>query len=735
MRYFRFGGKSMTAAILFGLFEELRLPHFRTLRENLHKEIEDNSAIRNKRLLSFLLEPRVRSECMFSAWNYDELVLDAVIEAVEQFTGSRGRQRGNVIEALRGKFAFQLVNACEKSSNHILIPTLYLDKADQCALLLYPGRTMDSYLVTKCRHIYIKSDLTARPTLSTDTLMSQEDSEICAVKGCQQAIELVFPEAMSRSVLPSRVHFDLVDSREKDTLRKYYRETATEPIKCQYCGVRNAPCQCSARCRICIECALVAYCSYGYSFRCPICAERLNKDLCMLLVDELPRRISWAPIPQPKANCDYCRQLVDIEGVREIPQAGKLTFACVKCTGKINKLHDSTPFSSFQPIGDFPVDFTLSPTSGSSAPYQHGRLSSELLSASTKNTLARPHQRSKSSPPRREADKNPPLGDFMESCRICGRLTSCYSVMKALKHGCWVCDDCIHAFYDPQLVPTCPICRMHISNSAFKAIQTWTNTLNSHSKMSISVLCCLCSQAKPLKYALKSTRFSHFCVICDECLLSSLQTASCPKCSQAYCRQDREIAGILKGWGKRQAEGEICTERVKKCLDCGRKVELSQPKCQNACLCSLCLLQNYVFSNSKKCPECSTLLKGHFPETLPCTGCGRLLIISEESRNTVAGVCENSCILCCFCIKIGGKQAKCAVCGANLETIEIRHIVKWQKDFKLGCYCGKNRGSTVKMHCGCKVHEKCRASLQSCRLCGRKYQTPQQLHRLNSYFT
>ena len=724
MRYFRFGDKSMTAAILFGLFEELRLPHFRTLRENLHKEIEDNSAIRNKRLLSFLLEPRVRSECMFSAWNYDELVLDAVIEAVEQFTGSRGRQRGNVIEELRGKFAFQLVNACEKSSNHILIPTLYLDKADQCALLLYPGRTMDSYVVTKCRHIYIKSDLTARPTLSTDTLMSQEDSEICAVKGCQQVIELVFPEAMSRSVLPSRVHFDLVDSREKDTLRKYFRETATEPIKCQYCGVRNAPCQCSAGCRICIECALVAYCSYGYSFRCPICEERLSKDLCMLLVDELPRRISWAPIPQPKVNCDYCRQPVDIEGVREIPQAGKLTFACSVCSAKRKLATDPSLAAS---IWDLPA-----------APGQSSFDDSMISHSSTDSIILR----SKSLPllplTRRYAGYiSASFGDYMENCLLCGRLSSCYTVLKALRHDCWVCDDCIHALYDSKWIPACPICNTIVGGTALKSIRQWGEAVNSLPWMNTPVICSLCMQEKPKKETTKGDRLAHNCIICNFCLLAFHSPSVCPKCLETYDQQDKAILALFIPSAPSRTVSQTSSQagRQQPCSECGGVLGRTHPRCRNACMCSLCLLQNYVFTNSNKCPKCTMAIRGRLPDAVYCSGCSRQLVIEAESQDAVSGVCDNACVLCCFCIKISRKEPICQVCEALVETIEIQYITKWQKTFKLGCYCGKDKGAKIQMPCGCKAHSECYPKLRACRTCGHEYKKKQSQRKLTSYFT
>ena len=51
-------------------------------------------------------------------------------------------------------------------------------------------------------------------------------------------------------------------------------------------------------------------------------------------------------------------------------------------------------------------------------------------------------------------------------------------------------------------------------------------------------------------------------------------------------------------------------------------------------------------------------------------------------------------VYCCFCVTINKDQINCRACkAAVVEIIEVKLIVKWQKGFKLGCYCEKDRGT------------------------------------------
>jgi hypothetical protein len=325
----------------------------------------------------------------------------------------------------------------------------------------------------------------------------------------------------------------------------------------------------------------------------------------------------------------------------------------------------------------------------------------------------------------------------LRECQMCGRDSSEYSIMKAMNHGCHVCDNCVDALYDSNWVPECPNCHTLVRSTNLKQITSWKNSRNSMPEMNTPRTCSICTREKLRREMLKSERLHHTCIICDECLMTHHRLTACPKCSEKYEHQDKGIMAKLFGRIPVESRPPPSPRSVnqKSCGECGGQISTSRPQCPNVCLCSLCILQNYVFTNSKNCSKCQSPIEGKLPQVVFCTSCSRQLIIATETSDAVSGVCDNHCILCCFCITINGKIGACKVCKSSVDSIDLKQIAKWQNKFKLGCYCGKDVGSKVKISCECYVHNECWPKLQTCRKCGHEYRKKSQLVRLNSYLT
>ena len=734
MRSFRFNAKSAVAAILFGLFEELRLPHFQEIREELRRFTEESLAVENKRVLGFLLDGRVKAEYVFAVWNYEELFLDAVVEALSQLTGREIRHWGDIELAVRRKIPVQVVLfPAQPPASPYQTPTIYLDASDLNVVLLYPSRSLDSFIVTRCKHLYVKYHLQAQTKALANRLISRSSQDVsypCELPRCQKPIGFDVFEGISRAqIQPSSIYFDIVQNEdEAESFEQYYREVYEGSEKCQACGVRIGSFQCSARCAICIECALVAYCAYGYSCRCPVCNERLRKEFCMLIVEEIPKRVSWTPLPPPITICDYCKQPNRIESIQEITYGGRVTFSCPACFTSSSQATSPRGLRSHRSIREIPIPMMDTPG------FDDSRVSYFSTTSLTMRSRAPPLL----IPVKRfEGYVSACLGDFMEKCLMCGRQTSCFMVMQALKHDCWVCDDCIHALYDcAKSIPTCFVCDTTVGPAALQAIMKWRKGMNSLKLMNVPVNCPVCRLDKPKKEHGKSERLNHQCTICDSCLVGKRSLTVCPACQSPYDQQDQAVVSLFLSNAPVSRSAEPSPRHSRLCIECNGPIQPTNPQCPKSCLCSQCILQNYVFTNSNKCPKCKSVIRGRLPESVYCTACSRHLIVESESIDAVCAVCDNGCVLCCFCVKISKNQAvSCVVCSAPVESVEVKNLVRLQKGFKLGCYCGREKGAKISMPCGCKAHGDCFPRIRSCRLCGREYKNRGELLRITRYLT
>lgn len=846
MRYFRFAELSQTVAILFGLFEELRLPHFAALRNRLREYVAETETIHSKEVLYFLLEPRVKEECLMAAWNCEDAFMNAMIQAIREFTGYENVEYEYLLDALRGLFNYQVLQTGEMPpANPLSTPTIYWDRGDQQAVLLYPGRSLDSFLVTHCGHIYVKATLFARMRETMGRPMTRAEflqtPFNCEAQSCRADIRSAAFEAGKQaagifSVSALSLYSDLILPQGKGSIEKYIREKSTDTQMCRNCGVRNGILSCHELCLICRECALVAYCSYGYCLRCPACGDRLNKDICLYLEEHLEKCVNCTPLPH--AFCDHCHKETPMKDVIEVPYMDRSMYICCAChnssttqlqsppqasAGKLpieeSKEHscqceecgtlrriqefkfylsgqhaclicdlcyhsylltsnkkpkcsrcpqaytsnDSKRFTNVTAATQMPSIWcavclrqnhfpkfavgrklshwwkcrvcddclvtryrqgnTICPTCGSLYSFQD----LSVLNQAIPEVLSQP------SP----ASQSPQRLRTSQDCQMCGRESATYSIMKVLNHDCGVCDNCVDALYDTNWVPACPNCHIIVNGAGLKQIQSWKRARNCMPEMNIPRTCSLCGQEKPRKEMLKSERLHHLCLICDICLVTSHCLTACPKCSVQYNQQDQVIMDklIQRIPVKPKPQPSPHSEKLKLCLECESQIDQSGPKCPQACLCSSCLLRNYVFTNSKNCPKCHTSIEGKLPEVVYCTGCSRSLTIAAESAEAVSGICENQCVLCCFCISIKNGQADCSACRAAVESIELMHIMKWQKEFKLGCYCGKDKGNKVQLACGCMAHTECWPKIGICRRCGHEYKKKSQFPRLNSYLT
>ena len=695
-RLFRYEKDSTPAAILFGLFEELRLPIFHNLQQNLRKSVELMSDSLSKNILLFLLTPQIKSEYVFSVWNFDDFFLTDFFLALNEFLGGNNEKKVDILKKLSEKFPFEVFFVGNKVKNRRKFPTVYIEKGENSASLMYIERGIESYVVTSCRHIFPKE------------YMDKIDTKagLCGVNDCQEVLNCEIVRNKSR-ILPSLIYFDLKTAVNFRDLSKYLRGSEGNAWKCMYCEVRNGVCSCTARCRLCIECVLVTCCVTGYAYHCPVCSERLSKELSVLAVAELANRVLGTVEVRVSTECDYCRREVGVaEGVREVQAGDRVLFACAQCPQR-TRTWTSPLAAGVNPQS--PIGYA-SPIYGNT-PTEHTRHSSISC-----NTHVGPRRLSTPS-------THLPLGDFMENCVICTRQTSCFTVVKALKHKCWICDDCIYVLYDAKWTPTCPMCRVYIGLAAFKAIMNWINARNDLRKMNIPSQCSICRQWKPRKAALKSERLGHPCAVCDSCLLNNHCLTTCPKCRLNYTPQDQQFTSIL-------------LSRVPlKCKSCKSNITSSFPKCRNGCLCSKCLLQEYLFTYKKTCIECKEPLMGNLPEVVNCSQCTRELVVKSETMNAVSGICDNGCILCCFCVTVSNKDAICSICGAEAESIELEHILKWQKSFNLGCYCGRKKGEKMTLQCGCKAHRECYPLITTCRVCGYEHKPQSQIRRLTNYIS
>jgi len=849
MRYFRFAESSHIAAALFGLFEELRLPHHEALRSRLRQYIAETAMIRRKEVLYFLLEPRVKEECMLAVWNCGDDAMNSMIQTIREFTGYEDVPIEYLLNALKGLFDYQAVTAEEvPATNPLSTPTIYWDRGEQQTVLLYPGRSLDSFFVTHCGHVYAKAGLFKRMREAMGGPRTQSEfSGIpfkCAVEGCSADIRSEAFEAGKQATglypIPwQSLHSDLILSQGEGDIEKYLRQKPADTQMCRYCGIRNGTFSCHEMCLICRECALVAYCSYGYCSRCPACGEKLSKDICMYLEEQLGKCVGCTPLPH--SFCDYCFKNTPMKDIVEtsymnrrtlicsvcyissVAQFQSLTLAskalpieeskehscqCEKC-GNLRRIEEFTFYLSGQHsclICDLcyhsllftdnkkpkcprcPQAYTsydakrfTNTTAATQLPsiwcavclrqnhqpkfsvgmklshwwkcricddclvarHQQGiRICTTCSSLYSFQDLAVLNQAiplllSQSPGPSVPPSKSTPRVSSTGECQMCGRESATYSIMKALKHDCSVCDNCIDALYDINWVPACPNCHNIVRAESLKQIHSWKKSRNCMPEMNTPRTCSICSEEKPRKEMLKSERLHHTCLICDICLLTSHSLTACPKCSVQYNPQDQVIMGKLleRIPVKPKPQPSPRSANQKLCTDCGSRMDQSRPNCPKACLCSLCLLLNYIFTNSKNCPQCNTPIEGQLPEVVNCTGCSRPLSIHAESSEAVSGICENQCILCCFCITMTKDQANCSVCKATVESIEVKQIVKWQKGFKLGCYCGKDKGTRIQLACGCTAHTECWPKLKVCRLCRHEYKKKSQLVRLNSYLS
>jgi len=292
-------------------------------------------------------------------------------------------------------------------------------------------------------------------------------------------------------------------------------------------------------------------------------------------------------------------------------------------------------------------------------------------------------------------------------CVKCGQQQApqTFSLYYQLRHTCLVCDKCfashpanIGDFWG--LNQQCPECKTTFKTQESREIHEYVNKLATGEKY----LCRICKSDRGEQEMTKCLSLTHHCKICNECLRNPVDPTRCPACQDKLSGTDL----VKLGRASRQCR-------------CGNEIaENSSMRCPQKCLCSLCLMKNYLICGQLQCPECTLGVTGYRLISPTCSYCHRRLNgSSHEITEKVAGVCSKMHVLCCFCIDIHSSLSFCNVCLSSVELKAPAAITSEQMSFQLACFCGKSsmRGHFKILTCRHEIHRECEDSTYLCRLC------------------
>jgi len=273
-----------------------------------------------------------------------------------------------------------------------------------------------------------------------------------------------------------------------------------------------------------------------------------------------------------------------------------------------------------------------------------------------------------------------------------------FTVLKELKHDCWICDVCLLAMEIEEKPRKCEYCGDKFPKKQLKAIKNWQND----------------QLAQTAPDAIKAAEMgipaeiSRLCVQCQ--IYKAESEFQCwQKCPSHYQKCDKCYF---------EAIPPIIDED--KCCLCGNIISKGHFSCKGNCYCSVCHFKRMLFAHSSQCPKCNSPCKGRLFTHIDCNSCMRSILTNREGKMTIAGFCANGHILCQHCVMIIAEdRLTCPVCFLEVQGQGIAEIRKAQQTLSLACFCdNKAAKKQEQLPCGHFVHTPCKPGLYVCRICG-----------------
>lgn len=654
MRYFRFGGFSLPAALLFSLSETCSHPHFQALQAKVLDEVNLMQwGERGKELMTLSVSKEASSNQIITAWNAHT----SAVEEIVQFFGLGSMSLTQITEMWEGKYKLQLVKHGNEALERANLEAVYWDEGpDASIVLLYKEYGLESFEVLSCKHIYLKSALyrKAREVMQRPRVKQEmmELAVICEDITCKANLSFAVFDIAKKD---AKIGINFQAEGLSLSNLSLSRAGSSHGFRCKRCKTEEYEWICVRHCTLCVSCAAIASMTkFGYS--CPLCGAKYNPNI-LEKISQARRQIKGLPLIAEMVRCRHCQCL---KPVMQFSVLANSTHACWLCD---------------QCLLTQPIEDNISP--------QICPCCGDVLSLKDM-TAIRDSQREQA---RKEEQKE----ERKLSCQLCykAKTDAGYKACNHRNPTCCICDECFRTKVKP--LGKCLFCSETISRGFLPP----------------ELRCLGCRTDKqPADFRL-FLYMQHPCRLCNSCIFTNRK--ACLYCWQPFSNPDLEVIHCRAQPDLIDGKRCPCENRISGGqFTCANKCFCSAcyltnmlitrsmicPACASPCVgnlpanvqCSRCF-RNIFTSGHTALAVSGICAKGH----ILCQHC-----VNVDGEYLSCPICQT--------VIVQGKPAS-----------ELRMA---QGKLFLACYCDREGESDlVETSCGHVIHWHCKSTLYFCRIC------------------
>jgi len=266
------------------------------------------------------------------AWNYANL---AVFEAIQGFALHPFDMETLQID-WEAKYQVQVLRYGSGEREKPGLHPLYWDYTSDSAVLLYRHYAVESFLVTECQHIYVKSELYRQTREAMRQPMTEGEiarvNILCEGLNCGVNLHrFAFLKGAQEARIYDEQRIYVANYLETGANLNYLQgEIASRKSRCQICSSDGAKKLCANNHFICIQCTIIISFS-KYAFCCPTCGLRVKNKR---LKDILARKWTIIGLKGSQTaliHCRNCKVYKDLLGFTVLKELEHDCWICDVC--------------------------------------------------------------------------------------------------------------------------------------------------------------------------------------------------------------------------------------------------------------------------------------------------------------------------------------------------------------------------------------------------------------------